>query len=221
MHPFTRSKRQRSCSRGPTRIVVAATPRHPSPTTLLQLVRGFRDRRQHEKMAMARPRRSLVRAWVARLPHVPGAQPALALDFRVEQTPTAGRYWSCGGGGGWFLIITTLSFNGPNFNFSSFLFTSFHFYISGKFHQHSSFYAIIHVCMLILCDVKTCPIFFKYLDGVFYTNIWLLRIKGHFVLHRYPSNFWMGSLVFWKYLSFFHKFWQVFTWGKALGWGHY
>ncbi len=102
--------------------------------------------------------------------------------------------------------------------FSSFLFTSFHFYISGKFHRHSSFYAIIYVCMLILCDVKTCkdlPKFFKYLDGIFYTTFWFLRIKGHFVFHRYPSNFWMGSLVFWKYLSFFHKFWQVFAWGKA------
>lgn len=43
--------------------------RHATPPLTYDattLVRGFRDRRQHEKMAMARPRRSLVRACVRR-----------------------------------------------------------------------------------------------------------------------------------------------------------
>jgi hypothetical protein len=41
------------------------------------------------------------------------------------------------------------------------------------------------------------------------------------VLHWNLTSKKLQGILVWRYLPFPHRFWQVFKWGKARGWGHY
>jgi hypothetical protein len=56
---------------------------------------------------------------------------------------------------------------------------------------------------------------------MFYTEIWLLRDQRAFCFTEVSPDFSVGVFWFWGIFHSFSTFWQVFTWGKALGQGHY